>query len=117
MSNNTLYYGEIVARIAVKLQPIINHSNDNNPLHQSDTSIEDIICDISADAGRVFDTFEDLSGEHFIDWQKALNYYANSLRSVLLDERIPSMADLISMAAKSMDISRSEKVAKAKDLL
>ena len=117
MSNNTLYYGEIVARIAGRLYSITQHANDNNLSIKQDISIEDMICDISADAGRVFDTFEDLSGEHFIDWHKALEYYSDALRSFVLGGRMPCMADMILMAASSMDQSRAERLAEAKALL
>ena len=116
MSNNTLYYGEIVARIAGRLHSL-NHANDNEIPSAKDMSMEDMICDVSADAGRVFDAFEDLSGEHFIDWRKALVHYSDALRSFILDGRMPAMADMISMAAKAMDISRAERVAQAKKVL
>ncbi|GEM_PF-3535906 len=118
MRNNTYYYGEIVARIAGKLYSLTNdHVNDNDVSQKRDISFEDMICDISADAGRVFDTLEDLSGEHFIDWPKALDYYSNSLRAFIKTDRRPNMVDMISMAAKSMDVSRGESVAEAKTLL
>ncbi|MDW3210297.1 MAG: hypothetical protein R8N23_10545 [Reichenbachiella sp.] len=76
-----------------------------------------MICDISADAGRIFDRLEDLSGEHFIDWRKALEHYSDALRSFVLGGRMPCTADMISMAAKSMDISRAERLALAKEKL
>jgi len=117
MSNNTLYYGEIVARIAGRLYSIDEHANDNNLPFRQDISMEDMICDISADAGRIFDCLEDLSGEHFIDWRKALEYYSDALRSFILAGRMPCMADMISMAAKSMDVSREERLAMAKEVL
>lgn len=116
MSNNTLYYGEIVARIAGRLYSL-NHANDNPIPSQKDISMEDMICDVSADAGRIFDSLEDLSGEHFIDWKKALEHYSDALRSFILNGRKPMMADMISMAAKAMDITRAERVTKAKNAL
>ncbi|MDW3191273.1 MAG: hypothetical protein R8G66_02880 [Cytophagales bacterium] len=114
--SNTLYYGEIVARIAGRLYSL-NHANDNEIPSSKDMSMEDMICDVSADAGRVFDSLEELSGEHFIDWRNALEYYSDALLSFILDGRMPTMADMISMAAKAMDISRAERVAKAKSVL
>lgn len=115
--SNTMYYGEIVAQIAGRLYSINEHANDNNLPMKQDMSMEDMICDISADAGRIFDTLEDLSGEHFIDWRKALVHYSDALRSFILAGRIPGLADMISMAAKAMDISRAQRLAQAKELL
>ncbi|MEQ9264169.1 MAG: hypothetical protein RLN81_03045 [Balneolaceae bacterium] len=114
--NTTLYYGEIVARISGKLYSI-NRANDYEVLLKKDMSFEDMLCDISADAGRVFDTFEDLSGEHFIDWRKALDHYADALCSFILSGRMPTMADMITMATKSMELSRAECLTNAKAVL
>ncbi|MEQ9230484.1 MAG: hypothetical protein RIF46_07350 [Cyclobacteriaceae bacterium] len=116
MSKQTLYYGEIVARIAGRLYSL-NHANDNHLPEYQDMSMEDMICEVSADAGRIFDSLEELSGDHFIDWRKALEHYSDALRSFILDGRMPSMADMISMAARAMDISRAERLEKAKQLL
>ncbi|KOF04159.1 hypothetical protein OB69_04045 [Roseivirga seohaensis subsp. aquiponti] len=108
MSKNTLYYGQIVARIAGRLYSINHHSNDNSWLNDHGMSMEDVICDVCADAGRVFDCLEDLSGEHFIDWSQALDHYSRTLLKSMTDGRIPCMADMISMAANSMDHSRAD---------
>jgi len=116
MSKNTLYYGEIVARIAIRLSSL-NHANDNQLPPQKDVSLEDMICDLSADSGRIFDQLEDLSGEHFIDWLSALEHYSDAIRSFILNGRMPSTVDMISMASKSIEVSRAKRLDKAKQLL
>lgn len=110
MSQTTYYYGEIVARISGKLYPIMEC--DTQLTKVKDISLEDIICEISADAGRVFDRLEDLSGEHFIDWSKALDIYANDLRRFMLCGNVPNMADMISLAAQSLEHARSKQLEK-----
>lgn len=113
---NTTYYGEIVAEIAINLSPIINCANDNK-LPKTDLSAKEMIRDICADAARIFYNLEDLSGEHFIDWTKALCHYCKALHSFILDGRMPAMADMISMVANSMDATRADRVEQAKALL
>lgn len=106
MSKNIYYYGEIVARIAGKLYRFPNHEQWPSIIQDSNLSADDLICELSADAGRIFDMIEDISGEMSIDWAGALDHYSQSLHSFLSNERMPTQADMIYMAAKSMNISR-----------
>ena len=102
--NNTLYYGEIVAKISAHL---FNHPEQiarfdlivNAEYDDGATTIY-TLC---ADAARVFDTIENLSEEQFIDWHKALDFYADELLDRLLIGRKPYMIDMISMAARSIE--------------
>ena len=101
MSIQTLYYGEIAARISCQLVSIC--STNLRLQNDAEESIEDTICSISANAARVFDSLEDLSGEHYIDWNKALDSFALTIREHLLQGEVPTMADMILMAAKSLN--------------
>ena len=108
MNKHPHYYGEIVAKISGQLFSI---KEDEIPkMSQRDATMEEIICGVSADAARVFDTFEDLSGEHFIDWHKALEDYAKSLRDFINTGTVPTMADLITLAAYSLDQTRTKQL-------
>ena len=102
---NTLYYGEIAAKISAHLY--------QNPDHiiRIDESMKreqhsDTIWTICADAARVFDTIEDLSGEHFVDWHRALDYYAKEVMEALLRGHKPYIVDMVSMASHSIQIVR-----------
>jgi len=117
MSNTKLYYGEIVARISGKLYSAINITDSNIFLKENDLTNEDMICSISADAGRVFDCLEDLSGEHFVNWNHALDNYIKVLHGAISDGRTPNMADMMSMATTSIDQSRAIRLKEAIDLL
>lgn len=114
MSNHKLYYGEIAARISCQLYGLC--STNLKLQCGPDETMEDTICSISADAARVFDSLEDLSGEHYIDWNKALNQYSKSIREYLLMGNVPTMADLILMAANSLNQCRAEQLSKMKKL-
>ena len=103
MSNS--YYGyEIAAKIAVHLSKdseqvaLIEHA-----IKDEHGDCSDIIASMSADATRVFDTIEDLSGELFVDWPKALDLYADEILKHLLKGWKPSIVELISMAARSIE--------------
>ena len=107
MRKNTYYYGGIVARISGILHEI--KPEDMAPLYpNNDETLVDALCDISADAGRVFHTMEDLSDEHFINWSSALDYFSQDLKHTLLSHRKPAMADMISLAANSIDLSKPD---------
>lgn len=107
----THYYGEIVARISGQL--FLLRAEDFQNLGKKDETLEDLICDISATAARVFDTIEDLSGEHFIDWQGALEDFAISLRHFVKDGKMPTMVDYISLTALSLSKVRANQIQKA----
>lgn len=111
MDKRPLYYGEIVARISGQLFNITDLQVPQISLR--DTTMEEMICSVSADAARVFDTFEDLSGEHYIDWHKALENYAISLRKFIYTGSVPTMGDLITIAAASLDTTRTEQLSSA----
>ena len=108
--NNSYYGYEIAAKIATRLskdpeqvaliKQVIKDEHENNA---------DILTAVSADATRVFDTIEDLSGEQFVDWQKALELYANEILNHLLKGWKPSIIELISMAARSIECTIPEK--------
>jgi len=106
MSSNTYYYGEIVAKLAGRVFPVLKQKTDLS--FSENENAQDAICSLCADAGRVWNTFEDLSGEHFIDWQKALDEYSDQLRNFILKGQLPSMADLMSMSVRSMDMHRAQ---------
>ena len=113
MTNHTHYYGEIVARIARGLYSIDEYLIEKNLAKSDDKNGEDLICEISADAARVFDHLEDLSGEHVINWRQALDYYIIALREFISSGQIPVIVDLILIASNSigkssaMDVSKS----------
>ncbi|MDN5215564.1 hypothetical protein QQ020_26035 [Fulvivirgaceae bacterium BMA12] len=101
--HNCFYYGyEIAAKISARLSKIseqitwLDHA-------AKDENGDDIIYTICAEATKVFDTIEDLSGEIFVDWHKALDLYADKILDHLLKGRKPTIVQLISMAAHSIE--------------
>lgn len=94
--NNTLYYGEMVARISGFLHhdPITLSRLENKLRMTGALPNENNLWTICADAAQVFDKIEDLSSEHYIDWHKALDIYSDKLRDVLLTGTVPSMPTL-----------------------
>jgi hypothetical protein len=109
--NSTLYYGEMVARISGFLHhdPITLSRLENKLRMSGEMPDKNNLWTICADAAQVFDKIEDLSGEHYIDWHKALDIYSDKLRDVLLNGTAPSMADLIALASSSIQESRAAK--------
>ena len=102
--NNTLYYGEMVARISgfIHHDPITLSRLENKLRMSGEMPDKNTLWTICADAAQVFDKIEDLSGEHYIDWHKALDIYSDKLRDILLNGTAPSMADLIALASSSI---------------
>lgn len=102
---NTLYYGEIVAKISGHL-----HMNPNN-IRRIDVAMkkqkdhQDTIYTLCADAARIFDRLEDLSSDHFIDWHKASDIYAEKILDHLLCGNKPHIINLISIAVNSIEAS------------
>jgi len=109
--NSTLYYGEMVARISgfIHHDPITLSRLENKLRMSGEMPDKNNLWTICADAAQVFDKIEDLSGEHYIDWHKALDIYSDKLRDVLLNGTAPSMADLIVLASSSIQESRAAK--------
>ncbi|MFY0689063.1 MAG: hypothetical protein JXQ90_17970 [Cyclobacteriaceae bacterium] len=103
--SNTLYYGEMVAKISALLHRNPDHLKRIDHVMCEDQSTQDTIWTICADAGKVFDTIEDLSGEHFIDWHTALEHYAQEVQDFILLGKRPQVRDMISMAARSIENS------------
>ena len=108
MSDNKYYYGEIVAKIAAKLFPCVKSKDQLSVSLNENDNLEDALCGLCADAGRIWDSFEDLSGEHFIDWKTALDEFSNRLSTFIVQGRVPSMADMMSMAVNSMEQTRAQ---------
>lgn len=100
---NSLYYGEIAARISAYL-----YQNPQQLLHidrligqQEDT--QETLWTISANAAHVFDVMEDMASDHCIDWMKALDLYSEEVLEFLLLDSKPSTIDLFSMAVRSIE--------------
>lgn len=101
--SNSLYYGEIAAKISAHLYQNPEQIMQLDLLMNSEAENDgDSIWTVCADAARVFDTLEDLSGEHYVDWHKALNSYADELLEHLLSGDLPTIIDMISMASLSI---------------
>ena len=101
--SSTLYYGEIVAIISTRL--CRNNNHFERIMHIMDTAndnADDTISTVCADAGMVFDKIEDISGEHFIDWHRALDIYSGKILDHFLSGHKPNTIDLLSMAVTSI---------------
>lgn len=104
--NNSLYYGEIAAMISGKLHQNPDHlTRISNTINHSENST-DSIWTICADAAKVFDKIEDLSGEHYIDWHNALENYSCYMLDFLLSGRKPNVVDMISMTTLSIESAK-----------
>lgn len=103
---NTLYYGEMVAKISARLHQNPDHIARINRMINKEKNINDSIWTVCADAAKVFDSIEDLSGEHFIDWHKAIDRYAQEVLDFLLIGRKLHVVDMVSMVARSIEDSR-----------
>ena len=99
----TLYYGEIVACIAGQLHQNPEHMLRINYTLSQDNEPGDTIWTLCADAGRVFDRIEDLSGEMYINWHEALDIYAGELLDCLLGGRRPHIIDMVTLTARSIE--------------
>lgn len=110
--NDTLYYGEIVARIAGQIHQNPEHLLRINYTLSQDNGHGDTIWTLCADAGRVFDKIEDLSGEHHINWYKALDIYAGELLDYLLGGSKPHIIDMVSLVVRSLEQSEGLHVSK-----
>lgn len=99
---NSLYYGEIVAKISCHLYQNPEHKAQISQVINTENDTDNTIWTLCADAAKVFDAIEDLSGEHFIDWNDALDHYADQVLEHLLDGRAPNIIDLISIASASV---------------
>ncbi len=108
--SNSLYYGELSAKIALGLgQSPDQIAQINNAINNEENIRGTAIYRICADAARVFDAIEDLSGELFVDWHKAVDLYADELLDHLTKGEIPHIIDLVSMASASIQGTRSRK--------
>lgn len=105
--SNSLYYGEIAAKISAHLYQNPDQIMEIDlVINQGDENSDQTLWTICAEAARVFDSIEDISEEHFIDWHKALNYYADELLDHLLQGETPNIIDMISMASESVQNTR-----------
>ena len=101
--SNSLYYGEIAAKISAHLYQNPDQIMEIDLiLSQEDDKNDQTLWTICADAARVFDTIENLSEEHFIDWHEALDNYADGLLDHLLQGETPNIIDMVSMASESI---------------
>ena len=101
-----MYYGEIAAKISAIIHANHDHVERISRLIGNEHGQEDTIWSICAEAARVFDQIEDLSGEHFIDWHIATDKFAQEVLDCLLMGRRPFIVDMVSMAARSIEHSR-----------
>lgn len=97
--SKSLYYGEIVAKISYHLYQNPEHKDQIIQTMGRDNESEDEVHTLCADAAKVFDTLEDLAGEHFIDWNEALDCFADKILECLLDGKVPQIMDLIFIAS------------------
>ncbi len=104
--HNTLYYGEIVAKISARLHQNPDHMVRITNMMSKEKNSNDSIWTLCADAAKVFDSIEDLSGEHFIDWHKAIDHYAQEVLDSLLIGGKLDIVDMVSMVARSIEDSR-----------
>jgi hypothetical protein len=101
-----MFYGEIAAKISAIIHANPDHVERISRLIGDTHNSDESICSICAEAARVFDQIEDLSGEHFIDWHIATDKYAQEVLDSLLMGRKPFIVDMVSMAARSIEHSR-----------
>ena len=104
--SNTLYYGEIVAKISGVLHQNPDHILRINKFMSNENYNGATLHTLCADAAKVFDKIEDLSGEHFIDWHSASDHYASEILDHLLTGKILNTVDMISMTTNSIEHSR-----------
>lgn len=102
-----MYYGEIVAKITSHLFKSPAHIETLERTISTREDDGETIFTICADAARVFDTLENLSGEHFIDWNCALDYYATQILGHMLEGGTLHLADMISIASVSIQHARA----------
>lgn len=102
---NTLYYGEIVAKISARLHQNPDHIIRIRHVVGEEHDPDNTIWELCATAGSVFDQIEDLTGEHFIDWHRAIDRYAQEVLDFLLMGRKPNAIDMVSMTARSLEYS------------
>ena len=103
--NNTLYYGEIVAKISSKLHQNPAHVKRIENVMSNQQEHQDTIYTLCADAARVFDKIENLSSDHYIDWHKASDIYAQNMLNYLLSGKKPNVIDMVSMTTRSIENS------------
>ena len=106
--SNTLYCSEISAQISAYLHKNPDHVERIAHVMQRSHDPHENVITLCAEAARVLDTIEDLSGEHFIDWHEVYDHYANAVLDHLLMVRVPTIADLILMAAQSLQMAKSK---------
>ncbi|MBI1183572.1 hypothetical protein GC194_04840 [bacterium] len=105
--HNTLCYGEIVAKISANLNKNTAHKpRIEYALSQGRLNRDETIWTLCADAARVFDALEDLSGDLPIDWHHALDEYSFEVLTFLLSGRKPDYVNMFSMASHCLEKSR-----------
>ncbi|WP_268123923.1 hypothetical protein [Roseivirga pacifica] len=105
---NTMYFGELVAKISGYMHhdPCIVKMLHQNLKNSQGNHAKDELWTICSDAAMVFDKIEDLSGEHFVDWHKALDTYIQKLLNFLLKGTIPAMTDFVALVSNSIEECR-----------
>ena len=100
MSNNP-FYGEIVANISshlIKNPEILNELEllcERN--QETDGSSVWTVC---AHAAHIFEALQDLIDDQYMDWQIALDHYADELLDYMLMGKIPRTTDMLSMLSR-----------------
>lgn len=107
MSKNLYYYGEIVAKISGVLHQNPDHIERINQFMNKTNYNGDTLLTLCAEAARVFDKIEDLSGEHFIDWHRATDNYAFKILDHLLMGKTLNTVDMISLSTRSIESVRA----------
>lgn len=102
---NTLYYGEIVAKISSKLHQNPAHIKRIEYVMGKGQQPQDTVYTLCADAAKVFDSIENLSSDYYVDWHKASDIYAKKMLDCLLSGKKPNVLDMVSMTAHSIEIS------------
>jgi hypothetical protein len=100
--SNSLYYGEIVAKISGVLHQNPDHIMRINKFMSNDNYNGATLLTLCADAAKVFDKIEDLSQEHFIDWHNAVENYSLEILDYLLSGQKLNIIDITSLTTRSI---------------
>lgn len=103
---NTLYYGEICAKVSAQLHQNPDHYIRIANVIDAQNARGENVWSLCAEAARVFDKIEDLSSDYFIDWHRASDQYAQQILDFLLSGRKPTTIDLVSMVSNSIENSK-----------
>ncbi|WP_421754187.1 hypothetical protein [Croceimicrobium sp.] len=109
--NNTLYYGEIVAKISGHLaSDPFNAERIEAFMDRVEAERGETIWGLCAEAARIFEIVEDQCDTYFIDWMNAIDHYSQSIKDQLLDKKKPEAIDLFNMSVKSIRAIQSDQL-------